>query len=127
MVAWSPRISSIHGLPNETHDDCCEGHDEWYVFEREAPVSDMEVFVNWGGFRLYDPQFKCWVDRLWLQMAHLFPAKITNWLRFGPRGGHNFSSFAMFPPRMASFCASGTSACRIASIVSGQTRGMSVP
>jgi hypothetical protein len=71
LVAYSPRITSIHGLPNETHDECCEGHDEWYVFEQEAPLSDMEVFVNWEGFRLYDPEFKWWVDRLWLQMTHL--------------------------------------------------------
>jgi hypothetical protein len=28
-VAYSPRIDSIHGLPNETHDECGAGFDEW--------------------------------------------------------------------------------------------------
>jgi hypothetical protein len=28
-VAYSPRIASIHGLPNETHDECCAGYNEW--------------------------------------------------------------------------------------------------
>jgi hypothetical protein len=71
LVAYSPRMGSIHGLPNETHDECCEGHDEGYVFDKEAPVSEMEVFVNWEGFRLYDPQSKWWVDHLFEQMARL--------------------------------------------------------
>jgi hypothetical protein len=31
----------------------------------------MEVFVNWGGFRLYDPQSKWWFDHLWEQMTDL--------------------------------------------------------
>lgn len=28
-VAYSPRLTSIHGPPNETHDECCAGFDEW--------------------------------------------------------------------------------------------------
>src|SRR5688572_11052099 len=24
-IAYSPRLTSIHGLPNETHDECCAG------------------------------------------------------------------------------------------------------
>lgn len=50
-IAYSPRINSIHGLPNETHDECCAGYDEWYVFEHQVPVEDIEAFVNWVGFR----------------------------------------------------------------------------
>jgi hypothetical protein len=30
-VAYSPRVTSIHGLPNETRERCC-GYDEWYAF-----------------------------------------------------------------------------------------------
>lgn len=70
MVACSPLLHSFHGLPNETRDRCA-GFDEWYVFEGEIPVSDFEVFVNWGGFRLYDADNKEFVDRLWRQMEAL--------------------------------------------------------
>jgi hypothetical protein len=31
----------------------------------------MEVFVNWGGFRLSDPNFQEWTDRLWAQLERL--------------------------------------------------------
>jgi hypothetical protein len=31
----------------------------------------MEVFVNWGGFRLYDSHFQEWIDRLFEQMERL--------------------------------------------------------
>jgi hypothetical protein len=72
MVACSPVLHSIHGLPNETHDECCEGFDEWFVFDREIPVADFEVFVNWGGFRLYDiERYGEFVDRFWKQMERL--------------------------------------------------------
>jgi hypothetical protein len=33
----------------------------------------MEVFVNWGGFTLYDPDYEWCADRLWEQMARLAP------------------------------------------------------
>ena len=33
----------------------------------------MEAFVNWLGFRLYDPEWKWCADRLWDQMARLAP------------------------------------------------------
>jgi len=72
-VAYSPRLNSIHGLPNETHDECCEGFDEWYVFDRTAPVEEIESFVNWLGFRLCDPEWKWCADRFWDQMARLKP------------------------------------------------------
>lgn len=72
-VAYSPRLTSIHGLPNETHDECCAGFDEWYVFEQPVPPGEMEVFVNWGGFRLYDPKYQWCSDRLWEQLARLAP------------------------------------------------------
>jgi hypothetical protein len=72
-VAYSPRITSILGLPNETHDECCEGFDEWYVFEHPVPAGEMEAFVNWIGFQLYDPDFQWCADRFWEQMARLAP------------------------------------------------------
>jgi hypothetical protein len=72
-VAYSPRITSIHGLPNETHDDCCAGWDEWYVFGQPAPAGEIEAFVNWVGFRLYDPAYQWCTDRFWNQIVRLAP------------------------------------------------------
>jgi hypothetical protein len=72
-VAYSPRINSIHGLPNETHEECDGGFDEWYVFDRPVPAQEMEAFVNWIGFTLYDPQYEWCADRLWEQLARLVP------------------------------------------------------
>ena len=72
-VAYSPRITSIHGLPNETHAECCAGYDEWYIFGQPVPAEEIEAFVNWGGFRLYDPDFKWCTDRFWNQMICLAP------------------------------------------------------
>jgi hypothetical protein len=72
-VAYSPLIDSIHGLPNETHDECCAGFDEWYVFKRPVPAGEIEAFVNWLGFRLYDPEWKWCAERFWEQMARLAP------------------------------------------------------
>lgn len=72
-VAYSPPITSIDGLPNESHDECCAGYDEWYVFEQQPPVEEIESFVNWGGFRLYDPVFDWCADRLWNQIARVKP------------------------------------------------------
>src|SRR5262249_41841874 len=43
------------------------------------------------------------------------------------RGHYRRRSFTRLPPRIASFCASGISACRMESTVSGQTNGISVP
>jgi len=71
-VAYSPRLSSVHGLPDETRENCC-GFNEWYVFEHPVPPGEMEVFVNWLGFRLYDPTYQWCADRLWEQMARLDP------------------------------------------------------
>jgi hypothetical protein len=70
-VAYSPRLNSVHGLPDETRERCC--FNEWYVFEQPVAPGEMEAFVNWVGFRLYDPQFKWCADRLWEQMARLGP------------------------------------------------------
>jgi hypothetical protein len=72
-VAYSPRLTSIHGLPDETHDETCAGFDEWYVFEEPVPLGEIEVFVNWMGFRMYDPEYKWCADRLWDQMTQLAP------------------------------------------------------
>jgi hypothetical protein len=70
-IAYSPRRTSIYGLPNETHEECCAGFDEWYVFEQPPKATEMEVFVNWGGFRLYEPKYQEWADRLWDQLSRL--------------------------------------------------------
>ncbi len=67
-VAYSPRLTSIHGLPNETHDECCAGFDEWYVFTEVAPAGNMEAFVNWGGFRLDLADYAWLQDAFWKQM-----------------------------------------------------------
>jgi hypothetical protein len=72
-VAFSPRLDSIHGLPNGTHNECCAGFDEWYVFDRTVPAGEIEVFVNWVSFRLYAPEWKWCADRFWKQMARLAP------------------------------------------------------
>lgn len=72
-VAYSPRITSIHGLPNETHDECCDGYNEWYVSAHQAPAEEIESFVNWMGFRLYDPKFQWCADRFWSQIARTKP------------------------------------------------------
>lgn len=72
-VAYSPRVTSIHGLPNETREECW--FNEWYVFTQPVPAGEIEAFVNWIGFRLYDPDSKWqWcLDRFWDQMARLTP------------------------------------------------------
>jgi hypothetical protein len=72
-IAYSPRLTSIHGLPNETQEECDHGYHEWYVFEQPVAPGEMEAFVNWVGFRLYDPEYKCCADRFWEQMARLLP------------------------------------------------------
>lgn len=72
-VAYSPRIISIHGLPNETHDGCCAGYDEWYVSEHQMPGVEIESFVNWCGFRLYAPEFQWCADRFWSQVEKIKP------------------------------------------------------
>lgn len=66
------RKESIHGLPNETHEECCAGYDEWYVFERAIPGGDIETFVNSDPL-LYDPSSKWFIDRFWEQLARLAP------------------------------------------------------
>lgn len=73
MVAYSPQIASIDGLPNEAHDECCSSYGEWYVFENQPPVEDIECFVNWVGFRLYDPEFQWCTDRFWRQIEKIKP------------------------------------------------------
>ena len=68
-VAYSPLITSIDGLPNETHGECCAGYDEWYVSEHQMPAEEIETIVNWGGLRLYDPNFEWCTDRFWSQIS----------------------------------------------------------
>lgn len=70
-VAYSPRLTSIHALPSQIQND--HGFHEWYIFEGPAPAGEMEAFVNWVGFRLYDPRFQWCADRFWEQMGRLRP------------------------------------------------------
>jgi hypothetical protein len=70
-VSYSPRLNSVHGLPDETRERCC--FNEWYVFEQPVNPGEIEAFVNWLGFRLHDPQYQWCADRLWDQMARLAP------------------------------------------------------
>jgi hypothetical protein len=72
MIAYSPLVESIHGLPNETRLECCGLH-EWFVFEQEIPVGEIESFVNWMGVRMYDPASKFLSDRFWDQIPRLAP------------------------------------------------------
>ncbi|MDQ1469015.1 MAG: hypothetical protein QOJ99_495 [Bryobacterales bacterium] len=52
-VAYRPVIDSIHGIPKKAHDGGA-GFNEWYVFERAVPTGEIESFVSWMGFRLYE-------------------------------------------------------------------------
>ena len=72
-VAYSPRIQSIHGLPNETHTECCDGYAEWYVFDQPVASGEIESFVNYSGFRLFAPEYKDFAARFWDQMMRLRP------------------------------------------------------
>ena len=72
-IAYSPRVTSLEGLPHTIHDGCCSGYDEWYVFEEPAPVEDMETFVSWVGFRLDDPCLQWTIERFWRQIAKSRP------------------------------------------------------
>jgi hypothetical protein len=95
-VTYSPLVRSIHGLPNETHDECCAGFDEWYVFDKPVPAGEFEVFVNWIGFRLYDPAWKWFTDRFWEQMARLTPESYIaegTVFTFATRNAGLFTSF----------------------------------
>ena len=41
-IANSPILHSVHGLPNETHDECCGGFDEWHVFDNEVRLATLK-------------------------------------------------------------------------------------
>ncbi|MFN3322211.1 MAG: hypothetical protein ACK5AZ_01840 [Bryobacteraceae bacterium] len=66
-VAVSPEIEAFDQIPGSALDI----YSEWFLFEREAPAADFEVFVNWMGFRLYDPHWQWAVDRFWTQLEAL--------------------------------------------------------
>jgi hypothetical protein len=70
QVAYSPRLASVHGLPYETH-ECCAGFDEWYVFDQAPVAGEIEVFVNWLGFGLYDPGSLWNIEGFWEHMERL--------------------------------------------------------
>jgi hypothetical protein len=72
-AADSPQMASIHGLPNETRRKCRAGYDEWYVVDHPLDAEEIETFVGWGGFRLYDPEFQWRLDRFWSRIARSNP------------------------------------------------------
>ena len=75
-IAVSPRITSIAWLGG------CEW-DEWYIFDEPPPFGKFEVFVNYGGFSLTQPQSPLetarqeWLEqmlgRFWRQIERLQP------------------------------------------------------
>ncbi|HLK68835.1 MAG TPA: hypothetical protein VKU19_35635 [Bryobacteraceae bacterium] len=48
-LAYSPRLESLRLLPHENFD-------EWYVFTSPARLCSCEVFTNFGGFTLRNPE-----------------------------------------------------------------------
>lgn len=72
-VAYRPRITSVHGLPRQTHEEYCAGYDEMYVFAQPVVAGELEAFVNWGGHFLYASSYKWCADRFWEQMTRLSP------------------------------------------------------
>jgi hypothetical protein len=99
-VAYSPRLTTVHGLPDETRERCC--FNEWYVFEQPVPPSETEAFVNWVGFRLYDPESKWCADRLWEQMTRLAP---ESYIAEGPVFTVATRSAGLFTSALAAFAA----------------------
>jgi hypothetical protein len=95
-VAFSPRLISVSGLPNE-------GFDEWYLFEHPVPAVEMEVFVNWVGFRLYDSEWQWCADRLWEQLERLNP---ESYLADGTVFTFATRNAALFEKVLGSFSAS---------------------
>ncbi len=43
------------------------------MFEEPVAAGEIEAFVNWMGFRLYDPDYQWCADRLWGQLTRLGP------------------------------------------------------
>jgi hypothetical protein len=70
-VAYSPRLNSQTALSCQARGGCCEGFEDWYLFQGEPPVAEFEEFVNWGGFRLDDPGYSWAIGRLWSQLDRL--------------------------------------------------------
>jgi hypothetical protein len=48
-LAYSPRLESLSLLPHENFD-------EWYVFTSPARLCSCDVFINFGGFTLRNPE-----------------------------------------------------------------------
>ena len=57
-VLWTSRIRKPRVLP-------CAGYDEWYVFEAERELPELQVFVNYLGFQLEDPTRILEADPTW--------------------------------------------------------------
>jgi hypothetical protein len=65
-LALSPRIKNISDIPGN-------GYDEWYIFEMPNQFDNYEVFVNYGGFSLYDSDFAEIHKRFWWQLPLIKP------------------------------------------------------
>jgi hypothetical protein len=71
-MAISPRIKDLSTLP---HDE----YDEWYVYEDPPILGAPEVFVNYGGFSLRQPELQVeQVDATWDQSSS---RQRLDWLR----------------------------------------------
>ena len=68
-VALSPRIVRSSELPRS-------GYDEWLIFDEiEAPLGDVKVFVNHGGFSLVDSEIDAMpmLSEFWNQLCRISP------------------------------------------------------
>jgi hypothetical protein len=80
-VAYSPSIQSWEELP-------LDGYDEWYVSDKPMDLGDLcvrnpfetpvqpghlQVFINYGGFNLWDPVYDSLVEMFWKQLGWISP------------------------------------------------------
>jgi hypothetical protein len=88
-IAYSPRIESISKLPSQCCCRDCGPFDEWYIFRTqptpfgaicranvfETAIAPPNVFqfINFGAFRLSDPQMKAITDLFWQQIEWVRP------------------------------------------------------
>jgi hypothetical protein len=88
-IAYSPRISSVSGLPHENRHGWCTGFDEWYLFDTPVNLGErskggnifdstfepgrVEIFVGFLGFDFHTSVMKAITDLFWKQMAWIQP------------------------------------------------------
>ncbi len=80
-IAYSPQIQSVEKLP-------LGGYDEWYVFDAPMDLGELcdgnpfdtpqkvrrvQVFINYGGFNLWDPVYDTLIALFWKQLEWINP------------------------------------------------------